>query len=116
VPEWLKPDADLHAGIALHHGEVSYGNIGSGRQLDFTVIGPAVSLASRIQALCGDQGRPSLLMSARFAELLGMPGAAPVGRYNLKDFSSPSSSMRGTAGLRRAIKSKTTSSGARQSR
>jgi hypothetical protein len=45
------------------------------------VIGPAVNLVSRIQALCGCQGRLPLLMSARFAEFLGAPGTAPVGRF-----------------------------------
>ena len=32
----------LKAGFALHYGEVSYGNIGAGDRLDFTVIGPDV--------------------------------------------------------------------------
>src|SRR5690349_10079118 len=41
------PDAELHAGIALHFGKVSYGNIGSGQRLDFTLIGPDVNLLSR---------------------------------------------------------------------
>ena len=38
----------LKAGFALHYGEVSYGNIGAGDRLDFTVIGPDVNLTSRI--------------------------------------------------------------------
>ncbi|MGF6229992.1 adenylate cyclase [Inquilinus ginsengisoli] len=38
----------LSAGVALHHGEVAYGNIGSGGRLDFTVIGRDVNLVSRI--------------------------------------------------------------------
>jgi peptidoglycan hydrolase-like protein with peptidoglycan-binding domain len=37
----------ISAGIALHHGETAYGNVGSGVRLDFTVIGPDVNLASR---------------------------------------------------------------------
>ena len=41
----------LKAGFALHHGEVSYGNIGAGDRLDFTVIGPDVNLTSRIERL-----------------------------------------------------------------
>jgi adenylate cyclase len=79
-------DAEFHAGIALHHGDVSYGNIGSGRRLDFTVIGPAVNLVSRIQALCDSEGRPPLLMSAACARLLGQPDIAAVGRQRLKGF------------------------------
>lgn len=39
--------------IALHFGEVMYGNVGSHKRLDFTVIGPAVNEAARMESLCG---------------------------------------------------------------
>jgi adenylate cyclase len=52
--------------VALHLGEVMYGNVGSARRLDFTVIGPAVNEASRIEALCEPLGC-HVLMSATFA-------------------------------------------------
>ena len=44
--------AVMDFGLALHMGDVLYGNIGAEDRLDFTVIGPAVNEASRIQALC----------------------------------------------------------------
>jgi adenylate cyclase len=78
----------LSAGIALHHGKVAYGNIGSGRRLDFTVIGPDVNLVSRIQGVCGAAGHP-LLMSARFTTLLGGNGCHSIGRHPLKGFPDP---------------------------
>ena len=78
----------LHAGIALHYGEVSYGNIGSGRRLDFTMIGPDVNLISRIQGICSTSGH-SLLASERFAKLLDGSGMIPVGKFDLKGFSTP---------------------------
>ncbi|MBL0897256.1 MAG: adenylate/guanylate cyclase domain-containing protein [Reyranella sp.] len=53
--------------VSLHVGRVLYGNVGSDTRLDFTVIGPAVNEASRIEALCTPLGRP-LLMSRAFAE------------------------------------------------
>ena len=82
------PDAELHAGIALHYGEVSYGNIGSGQRLDFTVIGPDVNLVSRIQAVCSATSRP-LLMSERFARLLNSEAAVAIGRFELRGFAEP---------------------------
>jgi len=42
----------LSVDIALHDGEVLYGNVGTPERLDFTVIGPAVNEAARMEALC----------------------------------------------------------------
>jgi adenylate cyclase len=58
--------------IALHLGDVLYGNVGSDRRLDFTVIGPAVNEASRLEALCEPLGVP-LIASRRFVEALSDP-------------------------------------------
>ena len=56
----------LGFGIALHRGDLIYGNIGSERRLDFTVIGSAVNEASRIEDMSKALGRP-VLVSAAFA-------------------------------------------------
>lgn len=80
------PDVRLEAGIGLHYGSVSYGNIGSRRRLDFTVIGRDVNLASRIQGLCGPTSQP-LLLSQRFSELLAPPRVQSIGSHALKGFS-----------------------------
>jgi len=74
----------LHAGIALHYGTVSYGNIGSGDRLDFTVIGPDVNLTSRIEHFCRELDRP-LIMSQAFAEHLDRP-VWEIGHYELRGF------------------------------
>lgn len=50
--------------VALHEGEVSYGNVGTAERLDFTVIGPAVNEAARLEALCKDLERPLLVSDA----------------------------------------------------
>jgi adenylate cyclase len=51
--------------LALHLGEALYGNVGATDRLDFTVIGPAINEAARIEALCEPLGRP-VLVSADF--------------------------------------------------
>ncbi len=56
--------------IALHLGEVLYGNVGSDTRLDFTVIGPAVNEAARMEALCKAEALP-ILVSGALARALG---------------------------------------------
>jgi adenylate cyclase len=71
-------------GVALHHGEAAYSNVGSGVQLDFTVIGPDVNLASRIAQLNKVLGEP-LLMSQAFVDVL--PGRSePLGAHAVDGF------------------------------
>jgi adenylate cyclase len=72
----------INYGIALHIGDVMYGNIGSETRLDFTVIGPAVNLSARIESLCRDLER-SLLMSEDFVRIGGFT-ADLVGEFVLK--------------------------------
>jgi adenylate cyclase len=81
----------LWAGIGLHAGSVSYGNIGAvignSARLDFTAIGPAVNMASRIQDLCRGLNRP-LLASKSFASPCGSM-LVPLGRFDLSGFPEP---------------------------
>jgi adenylate cyclase len=69
-------------GLALHVGDVMYGNIGSDTRLDFTVIGPAVNLTARIESMCRQLGR-QLLLSADFVEA-GKISAQSLGAFSLK--------------------------------
>lgn len=69
-------------GLALHIGDVIYGNIGSDTRLDFTVIGPAVNLTARIESLCRQLGR-QFLLSSDFVEAGGV-SATSLGRFALK--------------------------------
>lgn len=71
APEDLPDGAwPLRAGFALHFGEITFGNVGSRARLDFTLIGPAVNEAFRIEAMTKVLGRP-ILLSAPFAALMG---------------------------------------------
>jgi adenylate cyclase len=74
-------------GLALHVGEVLYGNIGSGNRLDFTCIGPAVNLAARLEELTSETGRP-ILASGEFARHCRWR-MAPVGAFSLRGFGVP---------------------------
>jgi adenylate cyclase len=58
--------------VGLHVGEVGYGNIGGRRRLDFTVLGPAVNYASRLQDLAKSVGR-CILLSRKFSQLISAP-------------------------------------------
>jgi adenylate cyclase len=75
----------LRFGLALHVGEVMYGNVGSGNRLDFTCIGPAVNLAARIEKLTGRLGR-TVLISGAFSRYCDLP-LTPVGEFELAGFS-----------------------------
>lgn len=81
--------APLNYGIGVHVGDVMYGNIGSTTRLDFTVIGPAVNMASRLEALTKQVGRP-VLLSRDFAELVERKSELErVGEYEVRGFSDP---------------------------
>ncbi|WP_025031984.1 adenylate/guanylate cyclase domain-containing protein [Bradyrhizobium sp. DOA9] len=81
--------APLNYGIGVHVGDVMYGNIGSARRLDFTVIGPAVNMASRLETLTKTLGR-NVLLSRDFAELVEKEFALEhVGRHEVRGFNAP---------------------------
>ena len=75
-------------GLALHIGEVMFGNIGASQRLDFTVIGPAVNHAARLEKLCTPLDR-SVLLSPAIAELLAAHDVEPLGHHTMKDIDSP---------------------------
>ncbi len=77
----------LRTGIALHEGEVFFGNIGAPERLDFTVIGPAVNEASRVEALQKTLQR-SILMTQAVARLLDVP-LDHLGEHSLRGVAAP---------------------------
>jgi len=77
----------LPFGAALHLGEILWGNIGAADRLDFTAIGPAVNLVSRLEGLCGPLGR-SVLISGAVAAETAAP-LVPLGDYALRGIAAP---------------------------
>jgi adenylate cyclase len=83
--------APLRIGIAMHVGELAYGNIGGSNRLDFTAIGAAVNITARLEGLTAKLERTPVVsedfarMTSRATEQLGsfaLKGvAAPVGVF-----------------------------------
>jgi adenylate cyclase len=76
--------AAIRAGVALHHGEAAYGNVGSGARLDFTVVGRDVNLTSRLAQLNKVLDEP-LLMSRAFSDHL-RENTVHLGAFRLDGF------------------------------
>jgi adenylate cyclase len=74
-------------GLALHVGQVMYGNIGGGNRLDFTCVGPAVNLAARLEKVAAQMGQ-TIVASADFAS--HVPGQFQQrGECTVAGFSAP---------------------------
>ena len=77
----------LPFGVALHVGEVVWGNIGAADRLDFTAIGPAVNLVSRLEGLCRPLDK-AVLVSGAFAAESAAP-LIPLGEHALRGIAAP---------------------------
>ena len=77
----------LRMGVALHLGQIAFGNLGSRTRLDFTVIGQTVNLAARLAGLCSRLDRP-LLVSQAFARELP-DGAESLGVHHIRGLPDP---------------------------
>jgi adenylate cyclase len=77
----------IRFGLALHAGQVMYGNIGGGNRLDFTCIGPAVNLAARLEKVAAKLGQ-TIVASAEFAGYFPVD-FAPLGEFSVAGFSVP---------------------------
>lgn len=82
------PTTDLY--LALHQGELLYGNFGGRSRLDFTVLGPAVNEASRMAALSRSIDQ-RVIVSSAFAEACGgkRDRLVSLGRYALRGVTRP---------------------------
>ncbi|HVC54930.1 MAG TPA: adenylate/guanylate cyclase domain-containing protein [Stellaceae bacterium] len=83
----MADEPPLEIVVALHIGTVNYGNIGAVDRLDFTVIGPAVNLVSRIETVAKTLGRP-IVVSAELAAVLDR-GVVSLGSHRLRGLATP---------------------------
>jgi adenylate cyclase len=77
----------LSFGAALHLGEMLWGNIGAADRLDFTAIGPAVNLVSRLEGLCRPLDKTVLVSGTLAAET--RETLIPLGTHALRGIASP---------------------------
>jgi adenylate cyclase len=77
----------LPFGAALHLGEILWGNIGAADRLDFTAIGPAVNLVSRLEGLCKPLGK-TILVSGALAAVTDTP-LVSLGTHELRGIAAP---------------------------
>jgi adenylate cyclase len=83
----MADEPPLEIVVALHVGTVMYGNIGAANRLDFTVIGPAVNLTSRVEAIAKAINVP-IIVTDSFATTFDGP-LVSLGCHRLRGLSAP---------------------------
>ncbi len=73
--------------VALHAGTVIYGNVGAADRLDFTVIGPAVNLVSRVEGVAKALDEP-IVVTGQFAKAFEKP-LRSLGMHALRGLAQP---------------------------
>jgi adenylate cyclase len=79
----------MEVDVVLHVGELMYGNVGAVGRLDFTMIGPTVNEAARMEPMCRALGR-NVIASRAFFDACAQDcrrWLEPLGRHALRDIS-----------------------------
>jgi adenylate cyclase len=78
----------LSYGLALHVGDMMFGNIGTPRRLSFSVIGPSVNQVARLESLTKEIGRP-IVASRAFVESCPGGGWDAMGKHKVPGIAEP---------------------------